>query len=86
MRTIVSIWRGNNPIVLLLLGKTQGFREKLHGHNYQVAISITGKVGDDGYVIDVHDIKEVNTYHSISSATTLHFTIEHKFTCVFVGF
>ncbi|KAG1692177.1 hypothetical protein DVH05_025607 [Phytophthora capsici] len=29
----------------------KGFREKLHGHNYRLAVTITGEIGSDGYVI-----------------------------------
>ncbi len=36
-----------------------GFREKLHGHNYQLAIRIMGRgsLGADGYLVDFTDIK-----------------------------
>ncbi len=34
-----------------------GFRERLHGHNYRVAVRIEGELGSDGYVIDFGDIK-----------------------------
>jgi len=38
-----------------------GFRERLHGHNYQVSVRLLGKrkIGPDGYVIDFGCIKEV---------------------------
>ena len=40
----------------------QGFRERLHGHNYQVGVRMRGKhYGYDGYVIDFGDIKKVAT-------------------------
>lgn len=35
----------------------RGFRERLHGHNYTVAVKIGGVVGPDGYVLDFGDIK-----------------------------
>ena len=35
-----------------------GFRERLHGHNYRVAVRIEGGLGDDGYVVDFGDIKK----------------------------
>lgn len=38
----------------------QGFREKLHGHNYRLAVTITGQVGSDGYVVDFGEIKKVS--------------------------
>lgn len=38
----------------------KGFREKLHGHNYRVAVTITGVVGPDGYVVDFGDIKKIS--------------------------
>jgi dihydroneopterin triphosphate aldolase (PTPS-III) / 6-pyruvoyltetrahydropterin synthase len=39
----------------------KGFRERLHGHNYTVAVRLLGsrKIGSDGYVIDFGDIKAV---------------------------
>ena len=38
----------------------QGFREKLHGHNYRLAVTITGQVGPDGYVVDFGEIKKIS--------------------------
>lgn len=37
-----------------------GFRERLHGHNYTISVKITGSdcVGNDGYVIDFGVIKK----------------------------
>jgi 6-pyruvoyl-tetrahydropterin synthase len=37
----------------------KGFREPLHGHNYQVSVWIRGTVGDDGYVLDLGIVKAV---------------------------
>jgi len=37
----------------------KGFREPLHGHNYQVSVAIAGKVGADGYVLDFGIVKQV---------------------------
>ena len=39
----------------------QGFREKLHGHNYRVGVRVLGsrKISGDGYVVDFGDIKTV---------------------------
>ncbi|CAB9517336.1 Inherit from COG: 6-pyruvoyltetrahydropterin synthase activity [Seminavis robusta] len=39
----------------------KNFRERLHGHNYQVAVKLLGsrKIGHDGYVVDFGDIKAV---------------------------
>lgn len=37
----------------------QGFREPLHGHNYQVSVAISGTVGADGYVLDFGIVKRV---------------------------
>jgi 6-pyruvoyl-tetrahydropterin synthase len=34
-----------------------GFRERLHGHNYRVAVRIEGDLGAEGYVVDFGDIK-----------------------------
>ena len=38
-----------------------GYRERLHGHNYRVGIRLLGKstIGRDGYVIDFGCIKDV---------------------------
>uniref|UniRef100_A0AAV1UNH4 6-pyruvoyltetrahydropterin synthase n=1 Tax=Peronospora matthiolae TaxID=2874970 RepID=A0AAV1UNH4_9STRA len=38
----------------------KGFREKLHGHNYRLAVTITGQVGKDGYVVDFGEIKKIS--------------------------
>lgn len=35
----------------------RGFREALHGHNYQVSVRIEGRLGPDGYVLDFGDVK-----------------------------
>ena len=37
-----------------------GFRERLHGHNYQISVRVTGSdhIGQDGYLIDFGDIKK----------------------------
>lgn len=34
-----------------------GFRERLHGHNYQVSVRIEGELGPDGYVLDFGLVK-----------------------------
>ena len=38
----------------------KGFRERLHGHNYQVAVKLTGggSISPDGYLIDFGDVKK----------------------------
>ena len=38
-----------------------GFRERLHGHNYRVFVKVTGgqSICDDGYLMDFGDIKKV---------------------------
>ena len=38
-----------------------GFRERLHGHNYTVAVRLLGghQIGGDGYVLDFGDVKKV---------------------------
>ncbi|CAH0481093.1 unnamed protein product [Peronospora belbahrii] len=38
----------------------KGFREKLHGHNYRLAVTIVGQVGLDGYVVDFGEIKKIS--------------------------
>ena len=35
-----------------------GFRERLHGHNYQVAVRVEGDLGPDGYVLDFGLVKK----------------------------
>ncbi len=37
----------------------KGFREPLHGHNYQVSVMLSGRVGADGYVLDFGIVKSV---------------------------
>ena len=39
----------------------QGYRERLHGHNYRVGVRLLGQrtIGADGYVIDFGDVKVV---------------------------
>ena len=34
-------------------------RERLHGHNYRVALTVSGSVGSDGYVVDFGEVKRV---------------------------
>jgi 6-pyruvoyltetrahydropterin/6-carboxytetrahydropterin synthase len=38
----------------------KGFRERLHGHNYVMAVKVMGSdtIGPDGYLIDFGDIKK----------------------------
>lgn len=36
----------------------QGSRELLHGHNYNVAVTVEGDLGRDGYVIDFGIVKQ----------------------------
>ena len=36
----------------------KGFREPLHGHNYQVSVTLVGEVGADGYVLDFGIVKK----------------------------
>src|SRR5207245_650893 len=35
-----------------------GFREPLHGHNYQVSVRVEGDLGRDGYVLDFGLVKQ----------------------------
>jgi len=37
----------------------KGFREPLHGHNYQVSVALSGTIGPDGYVLDFGIVKRV---------------------------
>jgi 6-pyruvoyl-tetrahydropterin synthase len=37
----------------------RGFRERLHGHNYQVSVAISGGLGADGYVLDFGVVKQL---------------------------
>src|SRR4029077_14849365 len=34
-----------------------GFREPLHGHNYQVSVRVEAELGPDGYVLDFGVVK-----------------------------
>jgi 6-pyruvoyltetrahydropterin/6-carboxytetrahydropterin synthase len=36
-----------------------GFRERLHGHNYRVSISLFGQLGPQGYVVDFGVVKKI---------------------------
>jgi 6-pyruvoyl-tetrahydropterin synthase len=36
-----------------------GFREPLHGHNYQVGVKVEGHLGSTGYVLDFGLVKEL---------------------------
>ena len=36
-----------------------GFREPLHGHNYQVSVRVEADLGSDGYVLDFGVVKRV---------------------------
>src|SRR5438445_8473871 len=36
-----------------------GFREPLHGHNYQVSVTVEAELGPDGYVLDFGLVKRV---------------------------
>jgi 6-pyruvoyltetrahydropterin/6-carboxytetrahydropterin synthase len=36
-----------------------GFRERLHGHNYRVAITLHGPLGPQGYVVDFGVVKKI---------------------------
>ena len=36
-----------------------GFREPLHGHNYQVGIRVEGRLGGTGYVLDFGLVKQL---------------------------
>lgn len=35
----------------------RGFREPLHGHNYHVAVTVEGDLGENGYVLDFRELK-----------------------------
>lgn len=37
----------------------KGYREKLHGHNYNVSLKLRGSIQEDGYVVDFTFLKEV---------------------------
>lgn len=37
----------------------KGYREKLHGHNYNVSLKLRGSLQEDGYVVDFTFLKEV---------------------------
>ena len=37
----------------------RGFREPLHGHTYRAAVTVSGPVGADGYVVDFLVLKRI---------------------------
>lgn len=37
----------------------EGYREKLHGHNYTIEATVYGSLNQDGYVVDFSDIKKI---------------------------
>ena len=37
----------------------RGFREPLHGHTYRAAVTVSGSVGADGYVVDFLVLKRI---------------------------
>ncbi|MGH7966333.1 MAG: 6-pyruvoyl trahydropterin synthase family protein [Candidatus Binatia bacterium] len=37
----------------------RGFREPLHGHTYQVQVTVSGPLGPDGYVVDFLVLKKI---------------------------
>ena len=37
----------------------RGFREPLHGHTYRAAVTVSGPVGTDGYVVDFLVLKRI---------------------------
>lgn len=37
----------------------RGFREPLHGHTYQVQVTVSGPLGPDGYVVDFLVLKQI---------------------------
>ena len=37
----------------------KGFRERLHGHNYKVAVGVHGPLGRQGYVVDFGVVKRI---------------------------
>ncbi len=47
----------------------KGFREPLHGHTYQVQVTVSGPVGPDGYVVDFLVLKKI----AEEECRTLHF-------------
>ncbi|OQR81476.1 hypothetical protein THRCLA_11696 [Thraustotheca clavata] len=55
----------------------KGFRERLHGHNYRLSVTIHGhKVGPDGYVIDFGHIK--SSARKICKELNEHFLVPMK--------
>lgn len=55
-----------------------GFRERLHGHNYQLSVKVVGhgQVGPDGYLIDFGDIKK--TARALCHELNEHFIVPAK--------
>ena len=57
-----------------------GFREPLHGHNYQVGVRVEGKLASTGYVIDFGLIKKI--VRSIVDAIDEHTIVPAKSDCL----
>jgi 6-pyruvoyltetrahydropterin/6-carboxytetrahydropterin synthase len=57
-----------------------GFREPLHGHTYQVQVTVSGPVGPDGYVVDFLVLKKV----AEEECAQLHFRtlLPHRSDCL----
>ena len=57
-----------------------GFREPLHGHNYQVGVRVEGKLASTGYVIDFGLIKQI--VKSIVDAIDEHTIVPARSDCL----
>lgn len=55
-----------------------GYREKLHGHNYTVSLRLIGDktIGEDGYLIDFGDVKK--TVSQVCAELNEHFIYPNK--------
>lgn len=49
----------------------KGFRETLHGHNYNVSLKVKGHIQNDGYVVDFSILKKI--------VKNICNTIDHRF-------
>lgn len=60
----------------------RGFREPLHGHTYQMQVTVSGPVGPDGYVVDFLVLKKI----AEEECAQLHFRtlLPHESDCLII--
>jgi 6-pyruvoyltetrahydropterin/6-carboxytetrahydropterin synthase len=59
-----------------------GFRERLHGHNYKIGVRLIGgeTIGDDGYLMDFGDVKKI--VRKLCKSMNEYFICPMKSTCI----